>query len=157
IEGAEVASVQRAIAERAGARRGIPEIAGEQCLGPMRAQYDLAALARPVGLPPLPVPQLHREPRHRPTHDTDGARVVIGRDARGFRHAIAFPDLDAETLLERAPDLGGTASAPRDPYAVAAVEWDRRLLQKNLQDAAEVMDMRRARISRLLPEAAGAE
>src|SRR5262249_36855592 len=29
IEGAEVASVQRAIAERAGARRGIPEIAGE--------------------------------------------------------------------------------------------------------------------------------
>src|SRR5438045_5108855 len=80
--------------------------------------------------------------------------VIVGRDAGAFGHAVAFADLRAEALFERTPDFARAATAPGDARAMLSVERGRRLLQQNLQDAAEKMDMARAAAAHLLPKTA---
>src|SRR5262249_4063176 len=128
---AQIAGVERAVAQRLRRRLGITEIAGEHRVGPAGAHNDLAALARRDHAPTL-VLQLDREPRHRLADCADRAAVVPGGDARRFGHAVALANRDAETLLERSPDVARTAAAPGDADAVRAVERSRRLLQQDL-------------------------
>src|SRR5438270_564282 len=66
--------------------------------------------------------QLDIEPRRRLADGTDGAVVVVGRDARALGHAVAFADLHAEPLFEWLPDFTRAAAAPGDARAVRAVQ-----------------------------------
>src|ERR1044072_3389184 len=140
IDRAEVAGIEGIAAQGARGCLRIRQIATGDCTGERGAYNDLAPLAgwdARAGRPD----QLNLEPGRGPTNRANHTALVVCRDARAFGHAVPFADLHAEPPFERQPDLAWAATAPGNPRAVCPVEYRWRLLEQNLQNAAEIMDV----------------
>src|SRR5690606_51951 len=117
---------------------------------------DLAMHARRYGRT-LFVENLDGKPRHRRADGAEYAGRVECGDAGGFRHAVAFAQWRAEALLEGAPDIARTTTAPGGANLVVTIARTLWLLEEDLQHTTEIVDLRRAAVAHLIPETTGAE
>ena len=90
---------------------------------------------------------------------TDPIRVVdVGDAVVGFGGSQSLADaLDAEALLELAPDFRLQARSAHAPQRVLPVVRARRLVQQVAADLADVIPGRNAMTAHVLPELGGAE
>ena len=69
----------------------------------------------------------------------------------------AFAQWRAEALLEGAPDIARTTTAPGGANLVVTIARTLWLLEEDLQHTTEIVDLRRAAVAHLIPETTGAE
>src|SRR5690606_30109485 len=90
-------------------------------------------------------------------HRSDNVFVIIGSQRRTFGHAITFADLNAEPFLKCSPNGRRTAATPCNARIVIPVVGTFRLLEQNLDNAAQVMNVGATGFANLFPELRAAE
>ena len=135
---------------------GVAKVAGRDQPGLALADEDLAAS---VGTSCRAVVGAHSdlEPRRRHAHGAETRIRVDARQARCLGHAVVFPDLHPEPLLERTPDIGRRAAAPCDPHRMVAIVGPWRPGEQHLENSAQEVDLGRPRPAHVAPEPRGAE
>src|SRR5262249_15377923 len=142
------------VSEGPRARAWILVVPTGECARLTLANHDLSAFTNAHGTPGG-AHHGHVKPRHRPADRAERPAEIDRGDARALRHAVAFADLDTEPRLERPPNVARASAAPGDAHPMLAIDGCGRLLEQHLQNAAQIVNMRRPHGTRIDPETAG--
>src|SRR5262245_25472342 len=153
---ADVSRVEPSIPQCSARAFRIPEVALHQEAGRPFALDDLSVLT--VGHRPVVVvhdPDL--EVLDRCSDRSHLSRQIGGREARALGEAVAFVDTHAEASLETGPHVGRSGGAPGNAPRGLRVVGAHRQLHEEPEDSGEIVDLRRAVASDLIPERGGTE